>query len=261
MLYVGEGPRGSNGACSTLCWISVTPSTTHNQTGPLWCWFPSGWACARSRPLWVSPTNSPVRLGVCRAAASTPTGVFNQRFEALFPCTGAPGWAVCFAPLWFLPVYLCGNVGPQGLPAPTLWGVLVAAWLALFHNPPPSCVLQLPPCHWSSPPGCLSLPLPVVWMNVFSLSPWLSDFHTVWFSVSSGCCLFLNCCCPSFGCVRRHSVSTYASILARSQELTFLTSVPGVQVKLENHWSKLPSVPHFQIVSETIFLSPLCSNT
>ena len=32
--------------------------------------------------------------------------------------------------------------------------------------------------------------------------------------LSSGCFLFLNCCCPSFGCARRHSVSTYASILA-----------------------------------------------
>ena len=29
----------------------------------LWCWFPSGWACARPRPLWVSPRTSPVRLG------------------------------------------------------------------------------------------------------------------------------------------------------------------------------------------------------
>ena len=36
-------------------------------------------------------------------------------------------------------------------------------------------------------PGCPSLPLLLVWMNVSSLSPWLSDFHTVWFSVSSGC--------------------------------------------------------------------------
>ena len=27
----------------------------------------------------------PVRLGVSPAAAPTPTGVFNQRFEALFP--------------------------------------------------------------------------------------------------------------------------------------------------------------------------------
>ena len=85
MLYLGEGPRGSNGACSTLHWISATPLATHNQIGPLWCWFPSGWACARSRPLWVSPPTSPVRLGVSPAASPTPTGVFNQRFEALFP--------------------------------------------------------------------------------------------------------------------------------------------------------------------------------
>ena len=63
----GRVPIGSNGAYSTLCRISVTPSTTH------------------SRPLWVSPTNSSVRLGVSPTAASTPTGVFTQRFEALFP--------------------------------------------------------------------------------------------------------------------------------------------------------------------------------
>ena len=81
-------------ACSTLHWISVTPSATHNQIGPLWCWFPSEWACARSRPLWVSPTNSPVRLGVSPAATSTPTGVFNQRFEALFPPCWSPGLCV-----------------------------------------------------------------------------------------------------------------------------------------------------------------------
>ena len=95
---MGEGPRGSNGTCSTLCWFSVTPSTTHNQIGPLWCWFPSGGAFACSRPLWVSPRNSPVRLGVSPASASTPTGIFNQWFEALFPCTGALGCAVSFAP-------------------------------------------------------------------------------------------------------------------------------------------------------------------
>ena len=96
-LYVGEGPRGSNGARSTLHWILVTRCATHNQIGPLWCWFPSGWACARSRPLWVSPTTSPVRLGVSPAAAPTPMGVFTQRFEALFRHTGALGYVVCFA--------------------------------------------------------------------------------------------------------------------------------------------------------------------
>ena len=100
--------------------------------------------CACSRPLWVSPKNSPVRLGVSPAAASTPTGVFNQRFEALFPHAGALCCAVCFAPPPFLPVYLCANVGPQSLPA--------SAWPALFHNPPPRWVRQSPPCRKSSLP-------------------------------------------------------------------------------------------------------------
>ena len=72
-------------------------------------------------------------------------------------------------------------------------------------------------CLATSPlhPGCPSLPLLPVWIIVCSLSPWLSDFGAVRFSVSSGCFLFLNSC-PSFGCTRRCSVSTYASILAGS---------------------------------------------
>ena len=77
--------------------IKLGPSDADSQVG--------GWACARSRPLWVSPMNSPVRLGVCPAAASTPMGVFNQRVEALFPCTGALGCPVCLAPWPFLMVY------------------------------------------------------------------------------------------------------------------------------------------------------------
>ena len=86
-----------------------------------------------------------MRLGVSPAAAPTPTGVFNQKFESLFPCAGALCYAVCFAPprrssrfiyvrmwgRWVLPttlpdpflatlspalsVYLCMNVGLQGL--------------------------------------------------------------------------------------------------------------------------------------------------
>ena len=94
-LYVGEGPGGSSGACFTLLRISILHPDTHNQTGPRWYWF--------------SPTTSPVRLGVPPAAAPTPTGVFNQRFEALFPRAVALGCMVCFAPL--RPVYLCSNVG------------------------------------------------------------------------------------------------------------------------------------------------------
>ena len=96
--------------------ISIFHSATHNQTGPLWCWFPSGWACAHPRPLWVSPTTSPVRLGVSPAAAPTPRGTFNQRFEALFP--PPPHWSPGLRGLLhsppFVPVYLCTNVGPRG---------------------------------------------------------------------------------------------------------------------------------------------------
>ena len=132
---------------------------------------PCGSACVCSRPLWVSPTDSPVRLGVSPAAASTPTGVFNQRFEALFPGAGALGCVVSFAPPSFLPVYLCANVGP--------WGLLAACWPFPFHNPPLRWVRQLPPCCESSPPRLPVPPLLPVWMNVSSLSPWLSDFHTV----------------------------------------------------------------------------------
>ena len=110
---MGEGPRGSNGARLTLLRIPIFQSDTHNQTGPLWCWFLNGWACARSRPLWVSPTTSPVRLGVSPAAAPTPTGVFNQRFEALFPRAGTLGCLVCFAPRCSssLSVRECGAAG------------------------------------------------------------------------------------------------------------------------------------------------------
>ena len=129
-----------------------------------------------------------MRLGVSPAAASTSTGVFNQRFEALFPPAGTLGCVVCHR---VHQLQLC---------------------------PPRFTIHHL---VWSSLPSCLPPPLLPVWMNVSSLSPWLSDFHTVRFSVSSGCFLFLNCC-PSFGCARRHSVSTYTSILAGSP---FLSSI------------------------------------
>ena len=103
--------------------LQIFHSATHNQTGPLWCWFLSGWACARPRHLWVSPTTSPVRLGVSPAATPTPTGVSNQRFEAFFPPprAGALGCTVCFAPpfVWLICAGVWGRrVLPATLPAP-----------------------------------------------------------------------------------------------------------------------------------------------
>ena len=125
------------------------PDLSHSLHYPQSDWdplvlIPNGWACACCRPLWVSPTNSSVRLGVSPAAASTPTGVFNQWFEALLPHAGTLGCAVCFTPLPYLLVYLYMNVGARGL--------LAAAWPAPFHNLPPRWVRQLLPCHKSSPP-------------------------------------------------------------------------------------------------------------
>ena len=53
-------------------------------------------------------------------------------------------------------------------------------------SPWPTQVLQPQPCCESS------LPLLLAWLNVSSLTSWLSDFHTVLFSGRSGCFLFLN---------------------------------------------------------------------
>ena len=98
--------------------------------------------CVPSRTPWVSPRTSPVRLGVSPANASTPTGVFNQRFEALFPRAGTPGFAVCHLVHQLLP-----HQPAAALPTP-------------LHNPPPHRVAShclalsppLPPPPVSAPP-------------------------------------------------------------------------------------------------------------
>ena len=204
----------------------VTPSATHNQTGPLWCWFPSGWACAHSRPLWVSPTTSPVRLGVSPAAAPTPTGVFSQRFEALFPRAGALGYAVCFAP--HRPSqFICARVwgrGPAALPAPISATLSPALLVSLCENVGPQglLVVQLPapvvPHSASLGPATatrvLSAPVPV------SAPPTGLDECLFFISMVSG---FLAIRFSSPGCARRRSVSTYTAILVLPKLPKFMT--------------------------------------
>ena len=112
--------------------------------------------------------NSPVSLGVSPTAASTPTGVFSQWSEALFPRAGTLSCGVCHPVQQLLP---CQPAA--ALPTP-------------LHNPPPCWVCQLPPCCKSSPPSCLSPPLLPVWMNVFSFIsldvglPYSSIFCQFW---------------------------------------------------------------------------------
>ena len=198
--------RGSNGACSTLHQTSIFHSATHNQTGPLWCWFLSGWACARPRPLWVSPTTSPMRLGVFPAAAPTPTGIFNQRFEALFCHAGALVPAIC-----------------PGL-SERMWGCGVLPALCLLRSLPllsPALSVYLRECgaagsasgqtacpvcptrrqsrshHGNASPlcpGCPSPPLLPVWMNVYFVFPWCQtslpfDFLSVLVVQGGAACL------------------------------------------------------------------------
>ena len=130
----GRGREGTI-ALASLHWISVTHCASHNHIGTLRCRFPSGLACAHSRPLWVSPTTSPVRLGVSPAATPTPTGVFNQRFEALFP----PCWSLGLHRLLCSPPFvrfICGRmwclrVLPTALPAPFSSTLSPALWVYL----------------------------------------------------------------------------------------------------------------------------------
>ena len=135
-------------------------------------------------------------LGVSPTAASNPMGVSNQRFEALFPPAGALGCTVCLALLPFLPVYLCANVGLWGLPAVPLPAPFV-----------PQSATSLGPQVLSAPPTSLDECFFFISLVVGLLCGLI--FCQFWLF------LFLNCC-PSFGCARRRSVSTYASILAGS---------------------------------------------
>ena len=135
-------------------------------------------------PLWVSPTTSPVRLGVSPAAAPTPTGAFNQRSEALFSRAGALGYLVCFAPRRFSR-FICVRIWGHG--------VLPAALPAPFvpHFATVTRVLSAPPTG-----------LDVCFFFIYLVS----DFLAVRFSVSSGC-------------AKRRSVSTYVAILVLSLQL------------------------------------------
>ena len=118
--------------------------------------------------------------------------------------------------------------------------------------------------HLVTSPLCLTAHLrPSYWSEwMSSLFPWLSDFHTVQFSVSSGWFLSLNCCCPSFGYERRHSESTYTYILARCFKKTILILIikeAEETVGREVYVNLFIVYPQQQIHSSIPFLlSPRC---
>ena len=134
--------RGQRGHKMPLAWLlvgSVTSPTTHKQIGPFWCCFLSGWVCVHSRTLWVSPTKSPMRLGVSPTAASTPTGFFSQRFEALFP----PCWNPALRGL------SCSPVVPPSLSAYKCGTTCSTSCRLACPGPPATfpCILSPPAAH------------------------------------------------------------------------------------------------------------------
>ena len=155
----GRGLIWSNGACSTLC-----PVFSHSL-----CYPQSNCALLVLLPKWVGLCIFEDTVGLsnklsCEAGSFSPCHLNPHR------CFQLVVWGFIF-PSW--------NSGLWGLsPVDQLLPCWPAAGLCtVFHNPPPCWVHQLPPCCETSPSGCPSPPLLLVWINVSSLSPWLSDFH------------------------------------------------------------------------------------
>ena len=141
-----------------------------------------------------------MRLGVSPAAAPTPTDSFNQRFEALFPRTGALGYAVCFAPhpsSWFICARVWGRgVLPAALPAPfsTTLSPALSVYLCPNVGSQGLLVVRLPalfiPHSASLSPATamrvLSAPVPV------STPPCRSIFCQFWLCEEAQC-VYLRC--------------------------------------------------------------------
>ena len=141
VLYVLEWSKREQ-----CCLFSSLPAFSHFLCYPIANWAQVG-GLVNYRTLWVSPANSPVRLGVS-PAATTPTGLHSHRF-----------WGFLFQ---------CWNPGFRGPPrSPAVPPGLSTSKCG---------ITQSIPCHVSSPPWLPISALLPVWMNV-SLNPWLSDFH------------------------------------------------------------------------------------
>ena len=159
----GRVRRGNSATCSALHWLSVTSSTVWRQIGPFWCWLPvlGGWAilCMFWDPVGLSKELS------CKAGSFScclnPHRFFQSEVLRLYFPALEP-WVV-----WSVSLPNCSS-----------WFICTQRWDLPLCQPPPcspgssSCHLSTSPLH----PSCLSLPLLLIWMNVSSLTPWLSDF-------------------------------------------------------------------------------------
>ena len=145
----GRGLRGDNASCLALALLEVISLTTQANWALLVLIPGCVGICVHSRTLWVSPTNSPVRLGVS-STTETPTGFSVRGFVASFPPCWNPGF--------------CGLSSSPVVPPSLSSQKCGTARGHLAH-------LVLHPCRTSSPPQLpLSAPL-LVWMSISSLTP------------------------------------------------------------------------------------------
>ena len=133
-LYVGEGSEREQWHLPNSPGLSVTSPTVHKQSGPFWCWFPGGWFCVCSRTLWVSPTNSSVRLGVSPTAGN-PHRFYHQRFWGFI--------SLCWIP---------GLRGLSRFPVPAPLSARKCGTVRSASRCLTPLALQLLPCCASSPP-------------------------------------------------------------------------------------------------------------
>ena len=135
-----------------------------------------------------------------------------------FPRAGALGCTVCHPVHQLLP-----RRPATAWPAPLL--NLPPRWFASRH-------LAASPLR----PGCPSPPLLLVWMNVSSSSPWLSDFHTVRFSGSSGWFLFFKLLLSFFWlCEEVQCVYLCLHLCLKSPVGTHLIQIVNIEIFRNTH--------------------------
>ena len=168
MLYVGEGSEREQccllSSCHTFSHFPHFPQANSALSdAALVLISHMGGLVVRSRTLWAPSTDSPVRLAVFPAAI--PTCFYRQMFSNFLLQSWNPG--------------LCGLSGSPIFPP----GLSGCEWDCPIHQPPPcppslsAATLFTGPHHLGCPPP----PLLPVWMNVSSLTPWLSDFYSLIF--------------------------------------------------------------------------------
>ena len=203
VCWGGGCPRGNKAACSTRPVFSHSPRYPQADLAflvlfPRWVGLCTFWdpGCF-SNDISCEAGNSSHRLNTHRCFQSEVWGFISLHWNP-----GLNGLSQC-------------PVVPSSL-SPHKCGITLSASHRLAHPGPPAADL----------PWVLSARLPISAPPTGLDECFFFNFLVVRlsyssFSVSSGCFLFLNCCRPSFGCARKQSVSTYASILAGSQNVLY----------------------------------------